>query len=480
MDEPRKASRETMGSVESQNVPRSVIVVLFGFVVIGTGLLAMGRRDYPQVHTILDTSITLLTGVLALLLWGMGARAGRSFPKQLAIAFAVTFALEAIHVLVTVEWSGPLAVAIRMQHILRPTTWPPPAHALPIGIAGAIWLARSRRDDVIGYAVALAVMGAGLLAAFCVLPTYLPPGPLGITRPALILAPLLWATVAWMCWRQPTADRLFRPLGVMAIVFFIGNVVMLYSQWAHDTQAIVAHLGKATGSLILLLWLMQMAAFDMLERSRAERELAQLNAQLEHRVRDRTMQLESSNRRLESEIDVRRKAEERAQEQLRRIDLLHHIIRAIGERQDLNVLLQRVMQTLEEQLPADFVCLNFYDAVDNTLVVARVGPKGDALAERLGISERTRLQMEDGALSRSMGGELICAGDLGEATFPFGRRLLEGGLRSLVLAPLKAESQVFGMLVVARLRVNGFDASECEFLRQLSEHLALVVHQAQL
>ena len=53
-------------------------------------------------------------------------------------------------------------------------------------------------------------------------------------------------------------------------------------------------------------------------------------------------------------------------------------------------------------------------------------------------------------------------------------------MQSLVLGLLKAESQIFSVPVVARVRVKGFNGSECEFLRQLGEHLALVVHQMQL
>jgi signal transduction histidine kinase/ActR/RegA family two-component response regulator len=50
----------------------------------------------------------------------------------------------------------------------------------------------------------------------------------------------------------------------------------------------------------------------------------------------------------------------------------------------------------------------------------------------------------------------------------------------MVIAPLLTESKVFGVLVTARQTTNGFSSGECEFLRQLSEHVALAAHQSQL
>ncbi len=64
--------------------------------------------------------------------------------------------------------------------------------------------------------------------------------------------------------------------------------------------------------------------------------------------------------------------------------------------------------------------------------------------------------------------------------FPFPQRLAAAGLRSLVIAPLIVESQVFGVLVCARRRDQAFSSGECEFLKQLSEHVALASHQARL
>ena len=49
----------------------------------------------------------------------------------------------------------------------------------------------------------------------------------------------------------------------------------------------------------------------------------------------------------------------------------------------------------------------------------------------------------------------------------------------MVAAPLQVESRVFGVLIAAR-RAGDFSSADCEFLRQLSEHVALAAHQAQL
>src|SRR6202035_2563627 len=53
-------------------------------------------------------------------------------------------------------------------------------------------------------------------------------------------------------------------------------------------------------------------------------------------------------------------------------------------------------------------------------------------------------------------------------------------LRSVVIAPLIMENQVFGALVCARRNTEAFSSGECEFLKQLSEHVALASHQARL
>src|SRR5207245_3231544 len=63
---------------------------------------------------------------------------------------------------------------------------------------------------------------------------------------------------------------------------------------------------------------------------------------------------------------------------------------------------------------------------------------------------------------------------------PFPQRLAQSGLHALVVAPLVVESQVFGVLVAARQQPRSFSSGECEFLRQLSEHVALAAQQAQL
>ena len=59
--------------------------------------------------------------------------------------------------------------------------------------------------------------------------------------------------------------------------------------------------------------------------------------------------------------------------ELRRLDLLHRITRAIGERQDLQSIYQVVIRSLEDNLPIDFGCVCLYDSAADVLTVTSVG-----------------------------------------------------------------------------------------------------------
>jgi PAS domain S-box-containing protein len=180
------------------------------------------------------------------------------------------------------------------------------------------------------------------------------------------------------------------------------------------------------------------------------------------------------------DISERKHSEQKLQAQLARLNLLQQITRAIGERQDLPSIFQVVVGSLEEQLPVDLACICLHDPAHDTLTVASVGQGSSVLAAALAMTQQAQLAVDQNGLSRCVEGDLVYEPDTAEVRFSFPQRLARNGLRSLVLAPLLTESRVFGVLVTARRAPQAFSSGECEFLRQLSEHVALAAHQAQL
>lgn len=188
--------------------------------------------------------------------------------------------------------------------------------------------------------------------------------------------------------------------------------------------------------------------------------------------------LVASNAALQAEVAVRLEAERKVNAQLARMSLLHQITRSIGERQDLRSIYQVVVRSLEDQLPVDFGAILRY--ADGELHVSCVGVRSAALALSLAMPEAAQIPIDANGLSRCVAGNLVYEPDIAAVAFPFPQRLAEGALGSMVLAPMLAENQVFGVLVVARHQVEAFSSPDCEFLRQLSEHVALAAHQVQL
>lgn len=181
-------------------------------------------------------------------------------------------------------------------------------------------------------------------------------------------------------------------------------------------------------------------------------------------------------------IDVteRKKSELKIITQLQHLNLLDQITRLIGDRLDLQSIFQVVIRSLEENLPVDFGCIARLDAVSNTLTISRVGIKNHVLTDKFTLTENEAIAVDDNGLGRCTRGEFVYEPDISEAPYPFTKLLARSGLLSVAMAPLRSESRVFGVLIVARKNPSAFSSGECEFLRQLSEHVALAAWHAQL
>ena len=190
--------------------------------------------------------------------------------------------------------------------------------------------------------------------------------------------------------------------------------------------------------------------------------------------------IESQNDTLRETLDEREAAQRKLQSQVARLHLLQRATRAIGERQDLDSIFHVVVRSLEDNLPIDFACICTYDAPARRLTVASIGPKGLARAAPVQIRQGSVLAIEHNGLSRCVQGVLAYEPDTSKVDFPVPRRFAAAGLQALVAAPLLVESHVFGVLIAARTRPESFSSGDCEFLRQLSEHVALAAHQVEL
>jgi signal transduction histidine kinase/ActR/RegA family two-component response regulator/HAMP domain-containing protein len=278
---------------------------------------------------------------------------------------------------------------------------------------------------------------------------------------------------------QGVYDRL-RLFGGIALLVLLGSFFVAF--------AISAPLQRPISRPILALaeTARQIAAhkdYTVRVPSHGQNEIGRLTEafnQLLNSIEERDTALRTTNESLTTEIFERSGVERKLQDQLTRLALLHQITRATSERQDLQSIFQVVIRSLEDSLPIDFGCICLYQKETNTLTVAHVGVNSEALALDLAMTNQAKVEIDQNGLSQCVSGRLVYESDLDRLNFPFPQRLARGGLRSLVAAPLMVESQVFGVLVAARRQAGGFSSGECEFLRQLSEHVGLAAHQAQL
>ena len=171
---------------------------------------------------------------------------------------------------------------------------------------------------------------------------------------------------------------------------------------------------------------------------------------------------------------------QRMNAQLSRLALLQQITHSIGSRHDINSIFQVVLRSLEEHLPIDFGAVCLRNAAGDAVNVESVGSAAADLRAVLQLDLGSAVPIGSNGLYRAIHGTLIYEPETTGVGSPFTRRFAQAGLRALVIAPLTVESNVFGVLIAARRPAQAFSSGDCEFLKQLSEHVALASQQAQL
>jgi signal transduction histidine kinase/CheY-like chemotaxis protein/uncharacterized membrane protein affecting hemolysin expression len=202
-------------------------------------------------------------------------------------------------------------------------------------------------------------------------------------------------------------------------------------------------------------------------------ELQLAHDRLEVRVAERT-------RDLREEINERHRAELALKQQFTRISLLNQITQAISDRQDTDSILNVVLRQLEDHLGLDLGVVMLFDTRMKTLNVAALRVKNSSMAAKFDLRPGSVLVVSQTGFQACEDGQTVYCPDTAKESAPFMERLAVTGWRSAAAVPLMVDEKLFGILLSARLKPGDFSSGDCEFLRMLSEHVALAAHQSRL
>ena len=202
-------------------------------------------------------------------------------------------------------------------------------------------------------------------------------------------------------------------------------------------------------------------------------KLQKAHDELETRVEERT-------RNLSEEISERMRTQRVLEQQFVRISLLNQITQAISDRQDTDSILHVVLRQLEEHMGIDFGMAALFDATTRSFNVAAVSVKNTLLANQFDLQEGSVVPVAQTDFQRCEKGQTVYISDTLKWKTAFVEKMAATGWRSTVAVPLMVEDKFFGILVAARLKPDDFSSGDSEFLRLLSDHVALSAHQARL
>ena len=228
-----------IGSSRGALPPINDLIVALALVAAGALLFALlPALRTPIVHTILDTSIFLTSAVLAWVLWIVGGRSGKTLHRLLATAFMIVSTAELVHTFTAIKSSENLIVVDVASLRWLAATWGPSSYLAPIALGTILLLPKSRSAAAI-LAGVMIVAAVCLFTIFGLLPRFESHWFLGISRPTLLLSPLLWLAVGLGYWRR-REEPVARAVAYASTIVFLPFVVMCFAHTTYDAPALIA------------------------------------------------------------------------------------------------------------------------------------------------------------------------------------------------------------------------------------------------
>jgi signal transduction histidine kinase/CheY-like chemotaxis protein len=183
--------------------------------------------------------------------------------------------------------------------------------------------------------------------------------------------------------------------------------------------------------------------------------------------------------RLSGRMSELQASEARVRRQLAHMSLLDQTTRAVGEALNLEHVFDVTAETMLVRMPVDFASVLIHKPLQQALDIKSACNSG-AIRLDGALLKGQSVSIDQNGLATCLAGRLVYEPDTCAIDFPFPSLLAGAGIRSLVLAPLRAQGRVFGLLAMGRRDRDAFSSVDCEFLRQLGDNVALAITQAEL
>ena len=299
------------------------IVIIFFFLVIGPWVFSsdwVSSSDFHSCIEIIGSFIALIAGVACLMyFFGLNSR----FFLITGLAFFIAGSEDLVHGILAFQRLFSSTDADFSRFV--PGTYVAGRMTLAIMIIAAPLLEyetkklRSMKHEAIIFSSIAIVIGGGLTAlAFTIrLPQFIYPNQL-ISRPVDFISAMLFLIAFPLIWKRYTVKRdTFSGMLLASILFNLGGqVYMSFSKQLFDVFFDLAHYANVFSYITPVFGIslqgleeMRRSNRELVKRKQVEKELQDVNEQLETRVRNRTSELKDANQKLEKKIDERKQAE---------------------------------------------------------------------------------------------------------------------------------------------------------------------------